>query len=85
MHPVWDRHGGLLSISARTDWWNLYRATWSPTPTVAALFTRATEICEPHWVFQRAPYAFIDAAHSKIARTATRAPWSRARAVHAMP
>ena len=69
VHPVWERSGNLLFISDRTDWWSLYRATW-PGLAATPIFARATEVCDPHWVFARPPMTYVDAAETRLACTA---------------
>jgi dipeptidyl aminopeptidase/acylaminoacyl peptidase len=67
VHPLWDRAGRLLFLSDRADWWNLYRATVHPRVAVEPLLVRPSELCDPHWVFQRPPYAFVDADETRLA------------------
>ncbi len=69
--PEWDAEGGLLFLSDRSDWWNLYRLDAAlveaavaagpdaPAPDPTAMATIDAEIGVPHWVFDQSRYAVL--------------------------
>jgi dipeptidyl aminopeptidase/acylaminoacyl peptidase len=57
--PEWSPDGGLLFVSDRTGWWNLYRCDAGGDGAVRALCPRAAEFGRAHWVFGQSSYAFL--------------------------
>jgi dipeptidyl aminopeptidase/acylaminoacyl peptidase len=57
--PEWSPEGGLLFVSDRTGWWNLYRCEASGDGAIRALCPRDAEFGRAHWVFGQSSYAFL--------------------------
>jgi dipeptidyl aminopeptidase/acylaminoacyl peptidase len=56
--PEWSPDGnGLVFVSDRSGWWNLYRHA-AATGTTAALAPKAAEFGVPQWAFGMSTYAF---------------------------
>lgn len=57
MQPLWTAEGGLVFISDRSGWWNLYLE--SKAGSIEALFPKDAEFGEPAWMFGSKSYALL--------------------------
>jgi dipeptidyl aminopeptidase/acylaminoacyl peptidase len=60
VQPEWAPDGGLIFVSDRSDWWNLYR--WNGG-AIEALLPMAAEFALPAWVFRNASHAVLPTGH----------------------
>ena len=72
--PEWAPDRGLIFVSDRSGWWNLYRCDADGGAAARALCSRDTEFGRAHWVFDQSTYAFIAperlvCAYSKAGRS----------------
>ena len=58
MQPNWTDDGGLVFISDRANWWNLYHWDGETTRIIAEM---DAEFGDPNWVFGMSSYAFSGA------------------------
>jgi dipeptidyl aminopeptidase/acylaminoacyl peptidase len=68
VQPEWLPDGGLLVVSDRDEWWNLYRVAGDGH--LVALAPIDAEVATPPWVFGQSRYAMLD--DGRIALAATR-------------
>ncbi|HEX3536754.1 MAG TPA: S9 family peptidase, partial [Stellaceae bacterium] len=57
--PEWTPDGGLVFVSDRSGWWNLYRCDTAGDGAIRALCPRDAEFGRAHWVFGQSTYAFL--------------------------
>lgn len=57
LQPAWTNKGGLIFISDRSGWWNLYEE--SSPDSVKPLYPQDAEFSEPAWMFGYHSYTVL--------------------------